>query len=96
MPVVVVMIQDLHLQKILWKKNGVWSISTLRSLLKKRGYSQLLLTTNNIFTEEGVIDLGVSRALDSKTFFESGTRRIFYLVFETVGVGVNKDAPREL
>ena len=49
-------------------KNGVWSISTLRSLLKKRGYSLLLLTTNNIFTEEGVIDLGVSRALDSKTF----------------------------
>ena len=67
MPVVVVMIQDLHLQKILWK-NWVWSISTLRSLLKKRGYSLLLLTTNNIFTEEGVIDLGVSRALESKTF----------------------------
>ena len=68
MPVVVVMIQDLHLQKILWKKMGSGRLVLCGVCLKKRGYSLLLLTTNNIFTEEGVIDLGVSRALESKTF----------------------------
>ena len=61
MPVVVVMIQDLHLQKILWKKMGSGRLVLCGVCLKK------LLTTNNIFTEEGVIDSGVS-ALDSKTF----------------------------
>ena len=51
MPVVVGMIQDLHLQKL-------GTLEKMGSGRLVRGYLLLLLTTNNIFTEERIIDLG--------------------------------------
>ena len=87
MPVVVVTIEDLHLQKILWKK--CWVCWKSRDTHYKGWLWQYFGWRRNY-------RFLVIKGFRLKDLFESSTRRIFYLVFETVGVGANKDAPREL
>ena len=52
--------------------NGVWLASTLR-----------ILTNDNISTEQGVIDLGISRDLDSKTFWVKYQEDILFGFWES-------------